>query len=95
MLKENIEKLYARLERTGLTDERDRQLIRLLKDFESLPEEQKLIVLPQLEKTLARHEKIGDSQAVFRRFFRCLDEAAKDLSKLEALKKQAKTGNFH
>jgi hypothetical protein len=95
MLKEHIEKIYSRLEKTGLTEERDRNLFRLLKDFEGLSDGQKALVLPQLEKTLARHEQLGESRSVIGRFMRSLDEAANRLKAETRLKTLGAEREFH
>jgi len=78
MIKKQLEMLYSRLGKSGVTEERDRQLIGLLKQFEALDDSQKKQVLPHLEKTLSRHEEIGASLAVIRRFLFHLDEAAEE-----------------
>ena len=85
MLKKRLETLYVRLEKTGMTEERDRRLIDLLREFESLPNDRKILVLPQLEKTLGLHEEIGESLVTIRKFLRSMDEAM-EKSRTDGLK---------
>jgi hypothetical protein len=86
MIKDHIDRFISRQSRNGRLEERDRNLILLLRQFEALSPDQQLQVFPQLEITLSRHEELTESLNVIRRFFFAMEQNAKRSSEQTSVK---------